>query len=395
MPPTRATPIISADAVAAVRRGLRSAFSLASRPRIPASRGSGAEMTRTTGRASTGLRTVVPTKPASVPMSTSGSSPPTKPATSATALTAASRTPMPTRTFDGRVRSTATDRMTATGATFAARRAGSSADSRVTPTPRAKAMPSDDAFTTSGPSGQGDACAAPQRLDALGDPDTGQQAERRRQPADDQRLEGDAAPHLLGARADGPQQRELAGALGDQDHEGVVDDEGTDEQGHAGEDLHEDREEVGVLVVAVGVLRVERGAGDDVEAVGTCAEPGADRRRDLGLADAGGCLHGDAVDLAVATEEPLRGVEREEHCAVAGAVVRGAEPGDAHDRHVGRAGGGQHGGASRPVQGRPRRRGSCPRRPRRQRAGRGRWSARRGSARRRRSRPCRPARRPC
>ena len=36
---TNASPIISADAVAAVRRGLRRAFSLASSPTVPNSRG--------------------------------------------------------------------------------------------------------------------------------------------------------------------------------------------------------------------------------------------------------------------------------------------------------------------------------------------------------------------
>ena len=39
---TRATPIIRAEAVAAIRRGLRTAFSLANCPVIPSSSGSGA-----------------------------------------------------------------------------------------------------------------------------------------------------------------------------------------------------------------------------------------------------------------------------------------------------------------------------------------------------------------
>ena len=63
------------------------------------------------------------------------------------------------------------------------------------------------------------------------------------------------------------------------------------------------------------------------------AEPGPDRRGDLGLADAGRRLHGDAVDLAVAAEQPLGGVEGEEHGPVAGAVVRRAEARDADDGH--------------------------------------------------------------
>ena len=52
------TPIISAAAVDAVRRGLRTAFSLASVPLMPFSRGSGAPRSRLTGFAITGPRMV-------------------------------------------------------------------------------------------------------------------------------------------------------------------------------------------------------------------------------------------------------------------------------------------------------------------------------------------------
>ena len=48
---TSPTPIISADAVAAVRLGLRMAFSRASWPEMPRRRGSGSPMTRLSGRA--------------------------------------------------------------------------------------------------------------------------------------------------------------------------------------------------------------------------------------------------------------------------------------------------------------------------------------------------------
>ena len=49
MKPTRPTPIISADALAAVRFGLRIAFSRASSPVMPRVRGSGAPITRLSG----------------------------------------------------------------------------------------------------------------------------------------------------------------------------------------------------------------------------------------------------------------------------------------------------------------------------------------------------------
>jgi hypothetical protein len=51
---------MSAEAVAAVRRGLRVAFSRASCPVLPASRGMGAPTTRMNGRASIGLNAIAP-----------------------------------------------------------------------------------------------------------------------------------------------------------------------------------------------------------------------------------------------------------------------------------------------------------------------------------------------
>ena len=61
--------------------------------------------------------------------------------------------PVTSRFFDTRRASTATDRMAATGATRAARRAGSSADTTVTTRPIANDTSSDRVDTTSGPSG--------------------------------------------------------------------------------------------------------------------------------------------------------------------------------------------------------------------------------------------------
>ena len=57
MNPTRATPIISAAAVVAVRLGLRIAFSLARLPGTPRNRGNGAPITRLIGRAIVGPST--------------------------------------------------------------------------------------------------------------------------------------------------------------------------------------------------------------------------------------------------------------------------------------------------------------------------------------------------
>ena len=57
---TSARPIISAEAVIAVRCGWRSAFSRASRPGMPWKRSSGAPMTRASGRTSTGASSATP-----------------------------------------------------------------------------------------------------------------------------------------------------------------------------------------------------------------------------------------------------------------------------------------------------------------------------------------------
>ena len=57
---TSASPIISAEAVIAVRCGWRSAFSRASRPGMPWKRSSGAPMTRASGRTSTGASSATP-----------------------------------------------------------------------------------------------------------------------------------------------------------------------------------------------------------------------------------------------------------------------------------------------------------------------------------------------
>ena len=59
-PVTSASPIISADAVAALRRGLRIALSRASRPTVPQIRAMGQPITRSTDGAMIGASTVTP-----------------------------------------------------------------------------------------------------------------------------------------------------------------------------------------------------------------------------------------------------------------------------------------------------------------------------------------------
>ena len=68
------------------------------------------------------------------------------------------------------------------------------------------------------------------------------------------------------AGADGPQHRHLPHALGDDDREGVVDDEHADEQGDVGE-RHQERVEEAEVLLEVGLLVGGVGlAGEDLEA---------------------------------------------------------------------------------------------------------------------------------
>lgn len=113
--------------MAAVRRGLRSAFSFASRPTGPNARGYQPAIARTSGPAMTGASSATPTNTPTIPPPTtqvaSGTSA-NKP-TSIAAAPRSSRTP-PMRRWRLRAPSgsTTSSRMAATGGTFAARRAG-------------------------------------------------------------------------------------------------------------------------------------------------------------------------------------------------------------------------------------------------------------------------------
>ena len=146
---------------------------------------------RTTGRASTGPSIATPRSAPSAPSSDQRH----LAAEDAEQHRAAAAAPVSTRPMTARdverpTGSTATSRIAATGATRAARRAGSSADTTVTTTPTTKAITSERRSTTSGPSGMVEAEAPPSApAMPLGHADAGDQAERRRDDTDDQRLD--------------------------------------------------------------------------------------------------------------------------------------------------------------------------------------------------------------
>lgn len=103
MNPTRPTPIINADAVAAVRFGLRIAFSRASSPEMPRTSGNGAPMNRLSGSATVRPSTDTPKKTSSAPSPTGGSglsAPPNRPPSSAITPSRTMPTPTPMRSVD-------------------------------------------------------------------------------------------------------------------------------------------------------------------------------------------------------------------------------------------------------------------------------------------------------
>ena len=137
---TRATPIISAAAVADVRRGARPAFSLASLPGRPKTLATGQPISLVTGRATVDETLATPRKinrpppPARVsrPIVPPGRA--NRPSTNITAPTSVTRTPATSRLLL-MASKPSSGRIAATGGILAARRAGMITESSVMPTP--------------------------------------------------------------------------------------------------------------------------------------------------------------------------------------------------------------------------------------------------------------------
>ncbi len=94
-----------------------------------------------------------------------------------------------------------------------------------------------------GLAGEVEAEVREQGADAHRQQHTEAEAERRAHQADDERLEQHRPGDLSLGRAERAQQRQLAAALGDQDREGVDDQERPDDQGDPGEDQQEGTQE--------------------------------------------------------------------------------------------------------------------------------------------------------
>jgi hypothetical protein len=94
---TRASPTIRAEAVCAVRRGLRMEFSRPSLPAIPKTRASGRPITLAIGRATTGASIPIPMKTANAPSPTNSIAGLVRPTTSAATPSRAIAEPMTIR----------------------------------------------------------------------------------------------------------------------------------------------------------------------------------------------------------------------------------------------------------------------------------------------------------
>ena len=134
----RASPIISAEAVAVVRRGLRSEFWPARLPTVPKTRPYAACASARNGRLITGLTAVTPSSTTRMPRPST--QPPrgtsaNRPSAMAVAPTAIATTPSSSRRRIDDSGSAMSSRSAWTGAIRVVRRAGSHAAAMVTTTP--------------------------------------------------------------------------------------------------------------------------------------------------------------------------------------------------------------------------------------------------------------------
>ena len=213
------------------------------------------------------------------------------------------------------------------------RRAGSQAEPTVTPMPVTSAITTVLVVTTTGPPGISKPIAPKRPLMPAATP---RPAKR---PATDAKRPTTAASAstdrstCLRLAPIALQQRHLTRALGDDDREGVRDDERTDEDRDVGEH-HQERGDEAHLLAGVGLLLLgDRVAGEHLGARGQ-------RRRDavgeLGLCRAVGREDADRVDLTRLGEQTLRGVRGEQARLGAAHAVGRAELRDARDReHLG------------------------------------------------------------
>ena len=163
---------------------------------------------------------------------------------------------------------------------------------------------------------------------ALGDAEAEEQPDHRGEQADHEALEPDRAQDLLARGAERPQRRELARALGDRDRQRVEDHERADEQRDAAEAEQEVADERHALVGLRGRL---------LGLLGAVLTSSVSRHERLHGADELGrrraVLGGDRdrVELALALQQRLRGLDVPDRDAAEAERVDLAVRGDAGD----------------------------------------------------------------
>ena len=256
---TTARPIISEAAVVAVRPGLRTVFSRASRPVRPRTRSSGQPATEASGLTSRGLNSETPNRVAAAPPPTSraavlDSAPPKRPS----AVRASPPTPSTTATAvtirpRRRLSGSSASRSAAIGDTRVARSAGLSAENSVTRIPTSSATTIVRAAITVPVLGRSMPKRLEHRVEGLGEADPADHAEHRAHHADHRGLGHDRAEHLAARGSQRAQQPQLARALCHRDVEDVEDQERADEQRDPAEHQQHDLEEGQVLGDVVGL----------------------------------------------------------------------------------------------------------------------------------------------
>ena len=267
---TSARPIISADAVEAVRWGLRRALSRASLPMAPAILVAG----HPSQFASTGT---IRADSSAMPMNTSTAPRPISPSTPPVPLatnrpTSSDMKPSATAVAEAGLRyfanlpsgSVAPSRTAAIGSTRVARIAGRRLASIVTTTPTTIATMIVLGLDHRARVGQRQPGRVEEREQALREPQPHEQPDRRGDQPDHERLEHDRPPHLAAGGAERPQGPELPRPLGDRDRQRVGDHEAAHEQRDAREHEQERLQKREEAVDRRGVLLGLLGPGSDL-----------------------------------------------------------------------------------------------------------------------------------
>ena len=276
---TTPMPIISADAVAAVRRGERTALRRARTPGMRRNRAIGAPITELAGRAATGPTATTPAAVSSAPSAAPPRAPLDAPVTTRKTPPASIAEPATRRHRDDAERSTATSRSAASGATREARTAGARDASSVIRIPTSGAMTSVDIRTVRPPAGSAKPNASNSAFRPWASTKPRPRPDRRGDDADHDRLSGERPEHLATIGPDRPQQRRRPLTLGGDDRERVVDAERRDEQRDAREHEQEDAQEADEVGVDLVVRLVDEiVAADHFDAVGRHVGDAGDER---------------------------------------------------------------------------------------------------------------------